>query len=101
MTNAMNIDFLTKRLQFAVYLHASGLLKYLRAEPNGDGKVRFVFRDDERRGSEIEFQFDRGATVSARDLFSSQTFLRRQMSEAIENRTNGERSNEHTDRSAR
>src|SRR5215470_20362225 len=97
----MICEFPTKRLQLAIFLHASGALTYLRAEPNGDGKVRFVFRDEERRGSEIEFQFDRGATVAARDLFSSQTFLRRQMSEAIENRTNGERRNDHTDRSAR
>jgi len=92
----MICEFPTKRLQLAIFLHASGALTYLRAEPNGDGKVRFVFRDEERRGSEIEFQFDRGATVAARDLFSSQTFLRREMNAANENRKNGERSDAHT-----
>ena len=96
----MNVEFPTKRLQLAIYLHASGLLPFLRVEPNGDGKVRFVFRDDNRQGSQIEFNYDRGAVVSARDLFSSQTFLRRKMSEvADENRTIGESTNVRTHRS--
>lgn len=86
----MNAEFPTKRLQLAIFLHASRALPYLRVEPNGDGKVRFVFCDEQRRGSQLELDFDRGATVCARDLFSSQTFLRREMSEALENRKNGE-----------
>jgi len=80
--NHMNAEFTTKRLQFAIYLHASRLLPYVRTEPNGDGKLRFVFRDDQGAGPQLELEYERGATVSARDLFSSQTFLRRQMSDA-------------------
>jgi hypothetical protein len=91
----MNLEFPTKRLQLAIYLHASGLLPFLRTEPNGDGKVRFVFQDADRKGSQFELDFDRGATVCARDIFSSQTFLRRQMNDAFENRKTGGRS-DHT-----
>lgn len=75
-------EFATKRLHFAIFLHASGLLRYLRTEPSADGKLRFVFRDEQRSGSKLELDFERGASVSARDLFSSQTFLRREMTEA-------------------
>jgi hypothetical protein len=90
----MNIEFPTKRLQFAVFLHATNLLPYLRSEPHADGKVRFVFRDDQRVGSTLELEYDHGAPVPARDLFSSQTFLRREMSAVLENRKNGENRNE-------
>jgi hypothetical protein len=85
-------EFATKRLHFAIYLHASGRLPFLRTEPNGDGKLRFVFRDDQSWGPQLELEFERGATVSARDLFSSQTFLRRQMTQA-ENLNTGESKN--------
>jgi hypothetical protein len=78
----MNTEFTTKRLQFAIYLHASSLMPYVRTEPSGDGKLRFVFHDDQGAGPQLELEYERGATVSARDLFSSQTFLRRQMSDA-------------------
>ncbi len=78
----MSTEFATKRLQLAIYLHASGRLPFLRTEPNGDGKLRFVFRDDQHSGPQLELDFERGATVSARNIFSSQTFLRRQMSDA-------------------
>ena len=96
----MNIEFPTKRLQFAIYLHATCLLPYLRSEPHTDGKVRFVFRDDQRIGSTLELEYDHGAPVPARDLFSSQTFLRREMSSVLENRKNGE-NNEHQSRPRR
>lgn len=86
----MNAEFSTKRLQLAIYLHASGKIQFLRTEPNGDGKLRFVFRDVDREGPQLELDFDRGATVSARDLFSSQKFLRRQMSDAENHRKSGE-----------
>ncbi len=88
-------EFATKRLQLAVFLHAAGLLTFIRVEPNGDGKVRFVFEDAAHQGSHHELAFERGAEVCARDLFSSQTFLRRAMSdEQNENRKTGESQNE-------
>jgi hypothetical protein len=76
----------TKRLQFATFLHATNLLPYLRSESHPDGKVRFVFRDDQHVGHTLELEYDHGASVPARDLFSSQTFLRREMSTVLENR---------------
>jgi hypothetical protein len=85
----MSAEFATKRLQFAIYLHAGGQLPFLRTEPSGDGKLRFVFGDDRHSGPQLELEFDRGATVPARNIFSSQTFLRRQMSDA-ENLKTGE-----------
>jgi hypothetical protein len=88
----MSGEFATKRLPLAVFLHATGQLPFLRTEPNGDGKLRFVFRDDQRTGSQLELDFDRGAVVAARNIFSSQTFLRRQISDA-ENQKIGESSN--------
>jgi len=89
----MSSEFVTKRLPLAVFLHASSALRYLRIEPSEqDRKMRFLFRDDEKQGAQLEIQFERGATVSAKDLFASQTFLRRQISEAENRRINGERS---------
>jgi hypothetical protein len=96
----MNTEFATKRLQLAIFLHASGQLPFVRTEPSGDGKLRFVFRDDQRSGSQLELDYERGATVSARDLFSSQTFLRRQMSDA-ENLKPGDSSNDRNRRHPR
>ena len=85
----MSTEFATRRLQLAIYLHASGQLPFVRTEPSGDRKLRFVFRDDRHAGPQLELDFDRGANVSARNIFSSQTFLRRQMSDA-ENLNTGE-----------
>jgi hypothetical protein len=82
-------EFATKRLQLAIYLHASGRLPFLRVEPCGDRKLQFVFGDDQCWGPQLELEFERGATVAARNIFSSQTFLRRQLTEA-ENRNTGE-----------
>jgi hypothetical protein len=81
-------EFATKRLQLAIYLHATGHLQFLRTEPGGDSKLWFVFCDDQHAGPQLELDFDRGAVVAARNIFSSQTYLRRQMSGA-ENQNNG------------
>jgi len=91
-------EFSTKSLQLAIFLHASDLLPYLRTEPNGDGKVNFVFRDDKGQGQEFQLEFSRGAVVSARNLFASQTFLRQQMSGITENPKNGESRREYKPR---
>ena len=91
----MSAEFSTKSLQLAIFLHASELLPFLRAEPNGDGKVSFVFRDDQGQGQQLQLEYSRGAVVAARNLFASQTFLRQQMSGITNNSKNGDSSNEH------
>ena len=78
----MSTEFATKRLHLAIFLHASGRLPFLRTESCGDGKSQFVFGDEQCWGPQFELEFERGAAVSARNIFSSQTFLRRQMTEA-------------------
>ena len=85
----MSSEFATKSLQLAIFLHASELLPYLRTEPNEDGKVNFVFRDDQGEGQKFQLEYSRGAVVAARNLFASQTFLRQQMSGITENSNNG------------
>jgi hypothetical protein len=86
--------FKTERLQLAIYLHASERLALFGCELADSGKVKFVFRDPDRFGSQLELEFDRGAQVSAVSLFASQKFLRRQMSDTLNNRRIG-KSNEH------
>ena len=81
--------FLTERLQLAVYLHATGEPHFLGCESNGNGKVRFVFKDPERNGDLAELEFDRGAAVPATAIFASQRFLRRKMTEILNNLKNG------------
>jgi hypothetical protein len=94
----MSTEFSTKSLQLAIFLHASELLPYLRTEPNGDGKVNFVFQDDNGQGQQFQLEFSRGAVVAARNLFASQTFLRQQMSGINENLKNGESRREYKPR---
>ena len=77
-------NFFTERLQLAIYLHASERLPFLRCDSQASGKIRFVFDDSGGTGSQIELEFDRGAAIAASDLFASQKFLRRKMSEAID-----------------
>jgi len=81
-----NSTFSTERLQLAIYLHASQRLPFLRCEAQQSGKVRFVFEDPSRLGAQAELEFDRGGEVAASGLFASQKYLRRRMSEALENR---------------
>jgi hypothetical protein len=78
--------FTTERLQLAIYLHASGRLQFERCERSGDGKARFVFDDPEQIGDQLELDFERGAPLAATSLFASQKFLRRKMSDALDNR---------------
>lgn len=82
--------FSTERLQLAIYLHASDRLDFSHCESAGNGRVRFVFKDTEVVGCTLELDFDRGAMVPATAIFASQKYLRRKMSEAINNRNNGE-----------
>lgn len=82
--------FQTARLPLAIYLHASGKLEFSHCESTGRDKVRFMFRDPQHIGCELELEFERGAQVPATAIFASQKFLRRKMSEALNNRKTGE-----------
>ena len=82
------MNFITERLPLAIFLHATDRLRFLGCESTGREKVTFVFSDLNHSGSEIELEFDRGANVPATALFASQKFLRRKMSEALNNRRN-------------
>lgn len=78
--------FSTERLQLAIYLHASQRLPFLRCDAGQNSKIRFVFEDPDSSGPQAELEFDRGAEVAASGLFASQKYLRRRMSEVLENR---------------
>ena len=77
--------FLTERLQLAVFLHATGRLRLVSCEISKAGRIQFVFDDPEHIGEQAELEFDRGARVSGTDLFASQKFLRRKMTETLNN----------------
>jgi len=88
----MSEIFETERLPLAIYLHASGSLRFSHCEPVDAGKVQFVFLDPSSLGDQAELEFENGAVATAKSIFASQTFLRRKMSEAqalnSENRKN-------------
>ena len=88
----MSTLFETERLQLAIYLHADGRLRFHSCERIGAGKVLFVFEDADRVGDTVELEYENGAKVSAVSLFASQKFLRRKMSDALENRRTRESS---------
>lgn len=82
------MTFITARLQLAIYLHAAGRLRFLRCERVGNTEVRFVFEDAQGQGDQIEYEYDRGATISAVAIFASQKFMRRKMSAALSSTDN-------------
>jgi len=45
-----------------------------------------VFEDSLNHGPQAELEFDRGAATAASGLFASQKYLRRKMSEALNDR---------------
>src|SRR5713101_9335780 len=84
MTNEKT--FLTERLPLATFLHATQRLRLSRCELFGD-KVQFIFSDPEHIGDQAELDFENGECVPAKALFASQTYLRRRMSDTLnENR---------------
>ena len=85
------MTFKTERLQVAVFLHASKRLQLLRCEQSQPGKVRFVFDDPDDLGSEYEFLFDSGTAVPATDIFASQKYLRRMMTQKLNQENIGTR----------
>src|SRR2546425_413263 len=86
--------FTTERLQLAIFLHASENLSFSHCE-SAYGRARFVFEDPEDIGEQLELEFDRGAVLPATVIFASQKFLRRKMSEALNDRKIGESKYEH------
>ena len=84
------MTFTTERLPLAVYLHATADLNFSHCKKIADDKVSFVFFDPSQKGNDLELEFERGGQVSATALFASQKFLRRKMSEALNNRKIGE-----------
>jgi len=75
-------EFSTRRFPLAIFVHATRKLPFLRLDPGPGTSFLFVFRDDKHEGSHVELEFDQGASVVARDLFSSQTYLRRALDDA-------------------
>lgn len=78
--------FSTERLQLAIYLHAAQRIPFLCCDAGQNGKISFAFEDPDSSGPQAELEFDRGAEVAASDLFASQKYLRRAMSEATNRR---------------
>ena len=79
--------FCTERLQLAIFIHATDRLPFTGCELVRPGALRFVFEDPEHLGKQVELEFDRGAAVAATALFASQKFLRRSMTETLEQRS--------------
>jgi hypothetical protein len=75
--------FGTQRLPLAIFLHAAHRLIFARCARAGSDKVLFLFEDPAGEGPLAELEFEQGATVMATALFASQRFLRRKMSEAL------------------
>jgi hypothetical protein len=80
--------FLTERLPLAIFLHSAQRLRFSHCELVEAGKVQFVFTDPEHIGDQAELDFERGECVPAKDLFASQTYLRRRMSDALNRKDN-------------
>lgn len=87
--------FETERLQLATYLHASERLRFSHLESNCPSRVRFIFLDPDGIGDSAEVEFEGGAPVAAVRLFASQKFLRRKMTQIL-NQTKGTLENANT-----
>jgi hypothetical protein len=80
-------EFCTERLPLAIGIHATRRLTFLRCERIGPEHVEFVFADPQSKGTDVELEFDSGRLmVAASEIFASQKYMRRRMSEALENR---------------
>jgi hypothetical protein len=88
-----NPTFVTERLPLAIFLHATQRLQLSRCERVG-GKVQFVFADPEHIGDQAELDFENGQSVPAKSLFASQTYLRRKMSDTLQENPNENRKDE-------
>jgi hypothetical protein len=76
------MTFKTERMQLAIYLNAAERLRLLECAQTRPGTIEFIFDDPDDRGSEYEFEFNKGIAVSALALFASQKYIRQMMSKA-------------------
>lgn len=81
--------FTTERLQLAVYLHASGRLRFSGCIGTDAGRIKFVFDDPTSIAPLLEYDFDSGAPLPVTAVFASQKYLRREMDRANSNRKIG------------
>lgn len=80
--------FSTERLPLAIFLHASQRLRLSSCELADGGKVQCMFADPEHKGDQAELDFENGECVPAKSLFASQTYLRRRMTDALNQKDN-------------
>jgi hypothetical protein len=93
----MKTIFTTERMQLAIYLHAAERLRLIECVQTRPGTIEFVFDDPQQRGMDYEFEFNKGAAISALALFASQKYLRQMMGRANEKKQKGkENDRQHT-----
>jgi hypothetical protein len=81
-----SLTFATERLPLAIYLHASQSLKLIGCESTSSGRIRFAFDDPDNKASSCELDFERGKAIPVTDIFASQKYLRRMMTQLLDER---------------
>jgi hypothetical protein len=72
-------------MQLAIYLIAAERLKLITCIQTGpSGSIEFIFDDPKNKGCFDEFDFNRGAQVSAMALFVSHKYVRQMMTKAAD-----------------
>jgi hypothetical protein len=83
------VTFTTERMQLAIYLHATDRLRLIECVQARPGTIEFVFDDPDQHGMEYEFEFNKGAAVSALAIFASQKYIRQMMARANDKKHTG------------
>lgn len=78
------MTFKTTSIQLASYLIAAEKLALITSVKNQAGMVEFFFDDPKRKGGYDEFDFNRGAAVSAMALFTAHRLVRQLLKKAAE-----------------
>lgn len=81
--------FKTTRLQTAIYLSASGALRFIGCKRVSENKIEFWYHDPDSRGQQCELDFESGASVPAIAIFASQRHLRKLMTTTQQNSSTG------------
>jgi hypothetical protein len=76
-------------MQLAIYLNASERLRLIECAQTRPGTIEFVFDDPQQRGIEYEFDFNKGAALSALTLFASQKYIRQMMAREYDKKKTG------------